>query len=194
MNDVIHTERLELIALTPGVMRASLEGNRSQAERLLGASLPSGWPDAHYQGLLALRLRQIESDPMLQPWVLRALMLRTSCEVIGHIGCHAAPGADYLQQVSPGAVEFGYRVLPAFRRRGYAREASLGLMHWAHRSHGVSKFVVSIRPDNAASQALAAQLGFTRIGSHIDEVDGLEEILERQVFDGDDLLPARETL
>ena len=51
-------------------------------------------------------------------------------------------------------------------------------MKWACEAHGVRRFVLSIRPDNIPSQALAAQLGFVRIGSHIDEVDGLEEILE----------------
>jgi RimJ/RimL family protein N-acetyltransferase len=55
-------------------------------------------------------------------------------------------------------------------------------MRWAHQIHGVTRFVLSIRPDNIASQALAAGLGFVRIGSHIDEVDGLEEILEHRFF------------
>ena len=54
-------------------------------------------------------------------------------------------------------------------------------MRWAHQVHGVTRFVLSIRPDNTASQALAAGLGFVRIGSHIDEVDGLEDILEHRL-------------
>ena len=98
--------------------------------------------------------------------------------MVGNIGFHTAPNAEYLRPYSPGGVEFGYTVEPPFRRQGYAREASLALMRWAHEEHNVTRFVVSIRPDNIASQALAAGLGFARIGSHIDEVDGLEEILE----------------
>jgi RimJ/RimL family protein N-acetyltransferase len=43
--------------------------------------------------------------------------------------------------------------------------------------------VLSIRPDNTASQALAAGLGFVRIGSHIDDVDGLEDILVHSLLD-----------
>jgi RimJ/RimL family protein N-acetyltransferase len=55
------------------------------------------------------------------------------------------------------------------------------MMRWARQTHGVIRFILSIRPDNTASQALAAQLGFVRIGSHIDEVDGLEDVLEYRV-------------
>jgi len=98
--------------------------------------------------------------------------------MVGHIGFHAAPGAEYFRPFSPGAVEFGFTVFPDFRRQGYAREASLALMRWARQTHQVTKFVLSIRPDNAISQALAAQLGFVRVGTHLDEIDGLEDVLE----------------
>jgi GNAT superfamily N-acetyltransferase len=157
--------------------------------------------------------------------------LRKTGVMVGHIGFHTAPGADYLRPFcagpsvgtsrcdvpareaaggtgaplnaaqtaqravptrfnsarrdsnweDPGAVEFGFTVFPSFRRQGYAREASLAMMRWARQTHGVIRFILSIRPDNTASQALAAQLGFVRIGSHIDEVDGLEDVLEYRV-------------
>ena len=58
-------------------------------------------------------------------------------------------------------------------------------MGWARECHGVLRFVMTIRPDNVASQSLAASLGFVRIGSHIDEVDGLEDILECDVSSDD---------
>jgi len=38
--------------------------------------------------------------------------------------------------------------------------------------------VVSIRPDNIPSRRLAERFGFNRIGSHIDDEDGLEDIYE----------------
>ena len=73
----------------------------------------------------------------------------------------------------------GYFVLPGFRRQGLAEEAALGMMGWAARTRGVARFVVSISPDNAASVAMARKLGFARIGGHIDEEDGYEDILAR---------------
>lgn len=172
----IQSSRLDLVTLNPDFLRASLAGNQGEAESLLGASLPTGWPDC--ADVLKLRLSQMENDPTFLPWSLRAMVLRSERLMVGHIGFHTQPDAEYLKPFSPGAVEFGFEVFPQFRRRGFAREASLAMMNWAEQVHGIRKFVVSIRPDNIASQALAAQLGFVRIGSHIDEVDGLEEILE----------------
>lgn len=184
MSAIISTSRLDLIPMTPDFLRASLAGDIRRAEQILNLSLPEGWPEA--PSFLSLRLRQLEENPSRQPWLVRAIGLRSSGAMIGHIGFHAAPGADeILEAVSPGAAEFGYTVLPAFRRQGYAEEASRALMRWASESHGVTKFVVSISPDNHASQALAAKLGFVRIGSQIDEVDGLEEILQLVVAGGD---------
>jgi RimJ/RimL family protein N-acetyltransferase len=180
----ICSDRLDLIPMTPAFMRASLNHNIHEAEQHLQLSLPEGWPEERAD-LLSLRLKQLEDDPALQPWLLRAMALRGSGIMVGHIGFHTAPGADYLRPFSPGAAEFGFSVFPFFRRQGYAREASVALMRWARQAHNVRSFVMTIRPDNLASQALAAQLGFVRIASHIDEVDGLEDILEYRVSSDD---------
>ena len=122
--------------------------------------------------------RSLRDDDALRPWLLRAMVERSRRRMVGHIGFHSRPGADYLRELSPGGVELGYVVYPAFRRRGYAREATLAMMAWAARAHGVRRFVVSISPSNVASTALAEQLGFRRIGSHVDEIDGPEDIFE----------------
>jgi len=180
---VIQTERLDLISFTPAFMRASLRRDRAEAERLLGVPLPADWP-GECERLLTMRLGQIDEDPAVGPWLVRAMVLRDERAMVGNIGFHTAPNPDYLLPYSPGAVEFGFSVDEPYRRRGYAREASLALMRWAHDVHGVTKFIMTISPENVASQSLAAGLGFVRIGSHIDEVDGLEEILEYRVGNG----------
>jgi RimJ/RimL family protein N-acetyltransferase len=128
--------------------------------------------------VLALRLDQLDRDPTLQPWLLRAMALRSG-EMVGHIGFHTSPGAEYLEPWRPRGVEFGFTVYAPHRRRGYAREASLALMDWAHREHGARHFVLTISPDNLPSQRLAAGRGFSHIGEHIDELDGIEHILAR---------------
>ncbi|MDP1592098.1 MAG: GNAT family protein [Prosthecobacter sp.] len=179
MTATIQSERLDLIPLTPMFLRAMLQQDLAEAERTLGCPLPDGLLDS--TDVMALRLEQLEADPSLQPWLLRALVLREHRVMVGYIGFHTAPDAEYLQPYAPGGVEFGFTVYPPFLRQGYAREASKALMNWAHQVHGVTRFVMTIRPDNVASQALAAGLGFVRIGSHIDEVDGLEDILEHRL-------------
>lgn len=182
MTAAIHSERLDLVPLTPEFLRAFLDHDLAEAARILGAPLPEGLLDS--TDVMALRQQQLEADPSLQPWLLRAIVLRDRREMIGHIGFHTAPGAEYLEPYSPGAVEFGFTVYPPFCRQGYAREASLAMMRWAHQVHGITNFVLTISPDNTASQTLAAGLGFVRIGSHIDEIDGLEDILEYRLLGG----------
>ena len=177
MTESIHTERLDLISMTPAFLRASLECNLPEAERELRFSLPKDWP-GEAANVLTLRLKALEEEPALQPRLLRAIAWRATGVMVGHIGFHTAPGAEYLQPYVHGGVEFGFTVFPCFRRQGFAREASKALIHWAMHAQGVKNFAMTIRPDNHPSQALAAQLGFVRIGSHVDEVDGLEDILE----------------
>ena len=61
---------------------------------------------------------------------LRALVLRDRQVMVGYIGFHTAPGAEYLQPYAPGGVEFGFTVYPPFLRQGYAREASIAVMSY----------------------------------------------------------------
>ena len=143
------------------------------------APLPADWFES--SSLFELRLKQLDADPSLQPWLVRAMVLRSENVVVGLIGFHEGPGPDHYREIAPGAAEFGFRVFPPHRRRGYAREASLAPMRWAVEERGVPRFVLTIAPNNLPSQALAAGLGFRWIGSHIDEIDGEEDILELQV-------------
>jgi ribosomal-protein-alanine N-acetyltransferase len=175
-SSTIASLRLDLILMHSDFLRASLAGDRPAAERLLGRSIPPDWYEK--RAIMEMRLTDLQEDPSLQPWLLRAMVLREEGLMVGHIGCHGAPDAAYLRDIAPGALEFGYTVFPEFRRRGYAREAARALMRWAHQEQQVSRFILSIRPDNLPSLCLARQFGFQRIGSHVDEVDGLEDIYE----------------
>src|SRR6185436_15747107 len=75
MTEPIHSERLVLVPMTPPFLRASLVRNLTEAERELGMILPEEWPDGAAD-LLSLRLKQLEEDPAVQPWLLRAIALR----------------------------------------------------------------------------------------------------------------------
>jgi RimJ/RimL family protein N-acetyltransferase len=182
----IRTDRLDLIPMTPAFLRASLGGDLANAEIQVGLTLQKTWPDI--QTVLALRLEQLEVEPKLQPWLLRAIGLRNSREMIGHIGFHTSPGAEYLEQWSPGGAEFGVTIFEPHRRKGYAREASLALMQWARDVHDVTSFLLTISPSNGPSLALASGLGFVRAGIHLDDVDGPEDVFvldvgQRSVMD-----------
>ena len=168
--------------MNPDFLRASLEGDRRRAETLSGLTLPEDWPVE--PDVLALRLSQLETSPAWEPWLTRMIELRSDKRVIGVIGFHGPPGGDWLQELAPGGVEFGYTVYPAWRRRGFAMEASEALMQWATRSAGVATFALSMSPANEASAALARGLGFTKVGSWQHAVRGEEDVYRLDVVDG----------
>jgi [ribosomal protein S5]-alanine N-acetyltransferase len=181
--DGIQSERLDLLPMTAAFISASLAGDIEKAEALLGLAPPPEWLCA--QGLMRIRLGQLRFDPMLQPWLLRAVILRATGSMIGHIGFHTAPGAAYLQPIAPGGVEMGYTIFPAFRRQGYATEAVASLMRWAMQEKNIQRFVLSISPENRPSLRIANHFGFRKVGSYMDEEDGLEDIFVLELNETD---------
>lgn len=181
MPDTISSARLDLIPMSVDFLKASLAGDVAAATRWLGNVPPQEWIIGNQKaGWTAVRLRQLEADPTLLPWLMRVVMLRapgeSMGEMIGHITFHTAPNPEYLQSIAPGGVELGYTIYPTFRRQGYATEAVAAMMQWATRQHGVPRFVLSIRPDNLPSQRIAQHFGFRKVGMQFDEIDGPEDL------------------
>ena len=124
-----------------------------------------------------MRLRQLEADSSLQPWLLRAMAHPGAGRMVGHVGFHSAPGASYLENLGPTVVELGVSVFPEFQRQGFARESVLGLMQWARDVHGAGQFVASVGRTNEPSRSLFSDLGFRWFAEHVDEIDGVEDVL-----------------
>jgi [ribosomal protein S5]-alanine N-acetyltransferase len=165
---VISTERLELVPLPPDLLRLIDSGDIAAVARELGAVIPNGWAEAVPA---RLRLTQLAADPSEQPWLVRAVVLRKAREVVGSVGFHEPPDVH-------GRVEIGYDVVAGRRRRGYAREAIVGLAAWAFTTGRARVCVASVSPGNAPSLALVHSLGFRQVGEQIDEIDGLELVFE----------------
>lgn len=176
---LIKSERLDLIPMTPAFLEACLAGDGATAAHLLGMPIPPEW--LQEQRLMQIRLEQLRQNPALQPWLLRAIGLRQDGVMIGHIGFHSRPGANYLRDFAPGGVELGYKVFTPYRRQRYATEACAALMSWAYQEHDVTRFVVSISPDNQPSQRIAQHFGFRKVGTHIDEEEGPEDVFVRSM-------------
>ncbi|MCW5880542.1 MAG: GNAT family N-acetyltransferase [Anaerolineae bacterium] len=175
---VIETDRLVLIPMTTAFFEACLAGDLDTASQVIGLRVPEDW--LLEGAVMRVFLERLRRDPAAQPWLMRGIGLRATGEMIGTLGFHLPPDAEYLRGVAPGGVEMGYTVFPAWRRQGYAREACAGLMGWATREQGITRFVVSISPENEPSLRLAAHFGFRKVGYHIDDEDGLEDIFVRE--------------
>lgn len=160
--------------MSPDFLEACLKDDLESASRMIGLVLPPEWLEMKW--LMKLRLKQIRENPPLELWVLRAIGLRETKTMIGHIGFHTLPGPEYLKPYAPGSVEFGYSVFPNYRRMGYASEAARALMDWATREHEVTHFIVSISPMNEPSLRLAKKFGFRKVGTTTDEQGRVEDI------------------
>ncbi len=165
--------------MTPQFLEASIAGDVDAAARLIGLAVPPAWFEETW--LMQLRLDDLRYNAALQPWLLRAVGLRETSTMIGHIGFHTAPDPEYLRELAPGGVEMGYTIFPEYRRHGYAREACAAMTNWAQRAHAVRRFVLSISPDNTPSLRIAQHFGFQQIGSHMDDEDGEEIVFERRL-------------
>ena len=172
----IVTERLELVPLPLTAMEPLLAGRRSEAASISGVRIPEWWPDEHDARFLKLRARQLRENPTRAEWPVYAIALRDADRtMIGHAGFHGPPGINSLR--AEDAVEFGYTVFEAFRRRGYATEAAQALLGSA-RERGIRHFVLAVAPTNEPSLAMVRRFGFEETGSQWDEEDGEELIFE----------------
>jgi len=157
--------------MSPEFMQASLDGELQRAAALIGARLPPAWPGPTAR-TMRRRLLQLAADPAEQPWLLRAMLTRSSPpNLVGRIGFHAPPDAR-------GALEIGYAVEPDARRQGFATEAVEALLDWATREHGIRHFVASVAPTNVPSLAVVRKFGFVPTGSQWDDEDGKELVFE----------------
>lgn len=177
--NVLRSRRLDLILMGPALIEALLAGDRARAAQMGGFQIPNDLVIS--ERTLQMRLRQIRANPSVQPWLLRAIVIRQSHTMCGRIGFHSEPGPEDLRDVAADGVELGYAIGETFRRQGFAKEAALVLMRWAFEHHRQHCFILSIAPNNTASLAMAHSMGFREIGSHIDQEDGLELVFERRL-------------
>ena len=163
-----------LCGLLPDSIRAGLSGDVRAIERQLRGRVPLDL--VREPAVLKYADAQLAADPSYLPWSVRAILLKQTREMVGHLRFHSRPDPDYLHPYARNAVELGYVVFSAHRRRGYALEALSGAMGWAETNSGVRRFVASVAPGNTPSLALVAKAGFRKIGEHVDDEDGVEHI------------------
>jgi len=116
----------------------------------------------------------MQQSPESAEWLLRSIVRREDKRMVGVINFHGPP--DEM-----GRAELGYMIFEEYRRRGYASEGARAMMSWAHAAHGVVTFVLSISPENGPSLRLAESMGFQRIGTQIDDIDGEEWVFEMKL-------------
>jgi GNAT superfamily N-acetyltransferase len=165
--DVIPGPRLDLVLVTVEQLVARAESD---------GPVPLGFEDPTdvlrpEDSPLRHRVPQVLADPSVNPWLVRVAVLRETGEIVGLVNFHAPPDAD-------GKVEIGYRVVPAFRRRGYATEMARTMWTYAAAHPDVRTLRATFSPGNDGSRSIIEGAGFVLVGEQDDPEDGLELVYE----------------
>jgi ribosomal-protein-alanine N-acetyltransferase len=156
----LETERLRLVACTAELAEA-LTYDRGEAEDLLGAEIPAGWPTEELAAFLPVYARELASDPALLGYGIWLVLDPLEGTLVGDSGFKGKP-AD-------GVVELGYSTAGPYRGRGFAFEAAQALVGWAFSQPGIEKVVAETEPDNAHSIRVLEKLGMRQVA----ERDGM---------------------
>lgn len=140
-----------LVALTPRLARVALE-DRAKLGRMIGASVPETWPGADFARMLPRIARGAS------PGTTRLAVHAADETLIGETGFHGPPD-------SSGTVEVGYSIVPAYRGRGFATEATRALISASLARPEVRRVTAECLDDNLASLRVLEKLGMRCVGS-----------------------------
>jgi RimJ/RimL family protein N-acetyltransferase len=177
----IHTPRLVLVPATVETLHAELEGSAALA-RAVGAAVSDEWPPELYdEAATRWSLAALERLPEFADWgmyyVTEAAREGKGPRVIGTGGIKGPPDPA-------GIVEIGYAILPAHRRRGYARETVDGLLAWAFADRRVTCVIAHTLTELVPSIGVLRSAGFTFTGRGDDptEPDAIRYELTRDAY------------
>ena len=153
---VIECPRLDLVLESTASMLARIEA-LSPADR---AEVSPDWID---------RMRNSAPSAWTHGF---AIVERESRAIVGGCAYKGPPDEN-------GIVEIAYGIEPAFRRRGYAKEAAAALVTYAANA-GVRLVCAHTRPENEASGRVLECCGFECLGEVMDPEDGLVWRWERR--------------
>lgn len=140
--------------------------SREQMMDLAESRVPAGMASRLEEGALppsfvAKRSLAQMAEGTSEYWCGTFLIVRgADRRVVGACGFKNEPRA--------GRVEIGYGVSPACRRQGAAAEAVDALLKLAF-AGGATEVLAEVSPDNLASTNVVRRLGFTEIGTRVDE-------------------------
>jgi RimJ/RimL family protein N-acetyltransferase len=161
----VQTARLLLVAGTPELVLAELQGRKELAE-CLQAEIPVNWPPPlNDEQTMKWCLKYFATYPNSEGWVNWYFALKSHIDAgavaIGNGGFRGRPTVD-------GTVELGYSILPQFQNVGYATEAVAGLLGWAFSHFEVKRVIAETYPSIPKSIRVLQKNGFQFIGRGCD--------------------------
>ncbi|NNK38133.1 MAG: GNAT family N-acetyltransferase [Xanthomonadales bacterium] len=155
---VIESRRMTLVAATPELVAADLDGVEAFGGAI-GAGVPESWAPDLYETTAMRAALELLRDPAEHGWSLWYLLSRKHepPRVLGICGFKGRPDAA-------GSVEIGYSVLRQYRVQGYATEAVARLVTWAFSHANVAEVCAETLPHLRQSIRVMEKNGFTFTG------------------------------
>jgi len=146
----IFTAQLELIPFTLEIVKAAMIGQAELAAIAPFKILPD-WFEPELSEILPALADILEKNPSLTEW-FRLIIHQADNTLIGETFLKMIPDAT-------GSLEFGYRIVPSYRRQGYASEAAPAMVNWAFGQPGVQRVMAGCDADNIASKRVLEKIG-----------------------------------
>jgi [ribosomal protein S5]-alanine N-acetyltransferase len=164
------SERLELVAATPELLRAERRGPAALAP-LLEVAVPEVWPPPlNGEETLLYTLAFLEGGPGREGWMSWYFVRREGRVLLGQGGFAGRP--------SGGMVEIGYSLLEGHQGHGYATEAVRRLVEHAFSFEEVQVVTAQTFPDLRPSIRVLERLGF-RLEGPGSELGAIRYVLRR---------------
>lgn len=157
----IHTPNMTLQSCSIPHLEALIQG-ASAFENAFGVKVTEGYLE--FPEALPYALAQLQSGAP-ETWGTYLFIHSADHALIGLGGYKGAPDAE-------GIVEIGYGIAPAYRGKGYAREAAQGMIDYAFRQPAVEKVWAHTLAEPNASVRVLTKCGLTMIGEFEDPDDG----------------------
>jgi RimJ/RimL family protein N-acetyltransferase len=155
---LIKSQRLNLVAATPELIRKDIEGHAALGEAL-EVHVPQAWPpDLYGSRAMQFALTQLDEASERGWWFWYLLTVEHPSELIGICGFKGRPDES-------GSVEIGYSILADHQRRGYATEAVARLVGWAFSHHNVKEVCAETFPHLVQSIQVLKKNGFEYTGA-----------------------------
>jgi len=148
-NQIFETKHLQLVPFSLELIKATLEG-KSKLGELLAVTVLDSWPGADFAEVLPALVEQMEAEESRFAW--NWLMIhKQDRALIGDVGFMGGP--------KDGKAEIGYSVVAEYRKRGYATEAALYLIHWALQQREIRLVTAQCLDDNLGSIKVLEKIG-----------------------------------
>ena len=156
----IRTKRLWLLPTNLEPLHAELKG-RHEFRNLLGVPVPESWPPEPYdRSVVEYTISMLTGNHQQRDWCVYYVVQGTETSgpgvmpvLLGAAGSKGLPGPE-------GTAEVGYGVLPEYRRRGIATEATLGLVNHAFKHGTVERVIAETPVENVPSIGVLQKCGF----------------------------------